>query len=145
MALFMSFSAPTFLTLVSGRALLACLGLSLLRFCLAVCLSGSFVVLAVQKCLAGTPELNTFFLFLDPHFQVNLDLKNLEMSYLQNCYSFDLISKLRARPKYQLSASIHSHKVVTKFAYKLHPSLVWVRFFFLINYIWLVTAVVSHS
>ena len=45
-----------------------------------------------------------------------------EMSYFQIVRAFDLLSKLRAMAKYQLSSDKHSHKVDTKFVYKLPQS-----------------------
>ena len=43
--------------------------------------------------------------------------------------AFDLISKLRARPQYQLSFDIRSHKVDTKCPNKLPLILVGLRYF----------------
>ena len=44
--------------------------------------------------------------------------------------AFDLKSTLRARPYYQLSADIYSHKAGTKRPNKLPLYLVWPQFFF---------------
>ena len=57
--------------------------------------------------------------------------------------AFDLISKLRARSKYQLLADIHSHKASTKFV-KIAPKPGMSEIFFFSNNFWLCAAVVSH-
>ena len=41
--------------------------------------------------------------------------------------AFDLISKMRARPRYQLSADIHSHKAGNKFAFESPLSFVKIK------------------
>ena len=51
---------------------------------------------------------------------------NLHISLMVR--AFDLILILRTRHTYQLSADIHSHKAVTKCAYKSPLSLVYQRY-----------------
>ena len=89
----------------------------------------------------GPPELKTNLSLLEIIFSGNSLWKNFELSYflerLKAVRAFDLIPRLRARPKHQLSSG-------TKFPYVPLLYLVWLRFFVFINHFWLCAAVVTQ-